>query len=372
MTNRKKTVSAGSKTAALLLLPAIILLFVPGTILQYAAAFFFILISVSLAYSRIIRSSIVVNHTMDELRSPRFEFLEIKLRIENRSFLPVFSLYIDDKPGILSISADSGRALFHLRKRESILFTYTVNGNTRGEYYAGPAEIRGSDPLGFFPFTLQSNSLCRIIIYPAKSDEQIFFTKGIPQGSIPVKNALYEDTSVYRSVRDYVNGDEIKRINWKASARFGKLFTNEYLTTLSSPCFIYLDVDISYYPEHHRYDHAEHAVEAAAHIAKTAAVMRQQCGLASNGILATQLSAPYLSPKSSQLGVILDTLALLQVCRKEEEDSVLFEKCITACPSGGSFFYLGPESKKDVIKIKSKTLRPSLNFYSFFFGGGYE
>ena len=137
MTNRKKTVSAGSKTAALLLLPAIILLFVPGTILQYAAAFFFILLSVSLAYSRIIRSSIVVNHTMDELRSPRFEFLEIKLRIENRSFLPVFSLYIDDKPGILSISADSGRALFHLRKRESILFTYTVNGNTRGEYYAG-------------------------------------------------------------------------------------------------------------------------------------------------------------------------------------------------------------------------------------------
>ncbi len=372
MRKEKRKAAADSKITVILLFLAILLLFVPGTILQYASAFFFILISTSLIYSHIVRSSIVVTHTMEELRTARFEFLEIKLRIENRSFLPVYSLFIDDKPGALSIAADTGRALFHLRKRESLIFTYTLNGSTRGEYFAGPAEIRGSDPLGLFPFTLISASKCRIIVYPAQSDEQISFTKGIPQGKIPVKNPLYEDTSVYRSVRDYANGDEIKRINWKASARFGKLFTNEYLTTLSSPCFIYLDLAILKYPEHLRYEHAEHAIEAAAQIVKLASLRGQHCGFASNGVLATQIAPPYLSPKSSQLTIILDTLAVIQVCKKETEEAMLLEKCITSCPSGGTFFYIGPRVNKTDIAVKTKTLRPSLNFYTLFFGEAYE
>lgn len=369
---RRNSASVSLKTILILLFFVIIMLFIPGTILQYTASFFFILIGASLSYSLIIRSRLVVTRTMSELRSPRFEFLEIKLRIENRSFLPVFSLFIDDKPGLLSISAEAGRAVFHLRRRESIVFTYKVNSNSRGEYFTGPAEIQGCDPLGFFPFVKQSASRCRILVYPAKSDEQFSFSKGIPQGKIPVKNPLYEDTSVYRSVRDYANGDEIKRINWKASARFAKLFTNEYVTTLSSPCLIFLDLDISQYPDHLRYEHAEHAVEAAAQIVKTACAKGQLCGFASSGILPSQRSSPYLSPSSSQLGIILDILALIEPCKKEEKDSILLEKSISSCPSGGSFFYLGPVKKKTDIAIKTKTLRPSLKFFTFFFGEDYE
>lgn len=360
------------KTILLLLTLLVIMLFVPGTLLQYAASFFFLLISISFAYSFIIRSSIVVSRTMTELRSPRFEFLEIKLRIENRSFLPAFSLFLDDKPGILSIAADEGRAIFHLRRRESILFSYKVNSNTRGEYFIGPAEIHGCDPLGFFPFVITSQSKCRILVYPAKSDESFSFSRGIPQGKIPVNNPLYEDATVYRSVRDYVNGDEIKRINWKASARFAKLFTNEYVTTLSSPCFIFLDLNISEYPEHLKYEHAEHAVEAAAQIAKIACSKGQPCGIASTGILPSQRSSPYISASSSQLGIILDILALIEPCNKQTKDAFLLEKSISSCPSGGSFLYLGPAKKKTDILIKTKTLRPSLKFFTFFFGETYD
>lgn len=360
------------KTVLLLLFLVLILLFVPGKILQFASAFFFLLISISFAYSHILKTSIEVSHTINELRCPRFEYLEIKLRIENRSFLPIFSLYINDKSGSLSISADTGRSMFHLHKKEIVMFSYKVKGNSRGEYFTGPAKIRASDPLGFFPFTLYTESKCRILIHPAKSDEAFFLTQGIPQGKIPVKNALYEDTSVYRSVRDYMSGDEIKRINWKASARFGKLFTNEYIATLSSPCFIYLDIDISNYPDHLRYEHVEHAIETAAHIAKETILRGQHCGLASNGILTSQKTSPFLSPKSSQLSVILDTLALLAFCKKEDEDSILLEKSITACPTGGTFFYVGPYKKEEEISIKTKTLRPSLQFFTFFVGGDYE
>lgn len=372
MRSKKHRDSISLKTIVLLLFLVTIMLFIPGTILQYTASFFFLLISASLTYSYIIRSSIVITRTMSELRSPRFEFLEITLRIENRSFLPAFSLFIDDKPGILSISAEEGRAIFHLRRRESMLFTYKVNSNSRGEYFTGPTEIQGSDPLGFFPFVIQTKAQCRILVYPAKSDETFVLLKGIPQGKMPVKNPLYEDTSVYRSVRDYANGDEIKRINWKASARFAKLFTNEYVTTLSSPCLIFLDLDISEYPEHLRYEHAEHAVEAAAQIAKTACSKGQHCGLASSGILPSQRSSPYLSPSSGQLGIILDILALIEPCKKDNKSSILLEKSICSCPSGGSFFYLGPVKKKTDIMIKTKTLRPSLKYFTFFFGEDYE
>ncbi len=373
MSKTIKASSGGIKPLVLLTILLIVLLFIPGSVVQYAAAFYFILVSISLLYSRILRSSIVVTHIMDELRSPRFEFLDIKLRVENRSFLPVFCLFIDDKPGVLSISADTGRALFHLRARESVLFTYTVNSNTRGEYFAGPAEIRGSDPLGLFPFILASTSKCRILIYPAKTDEQFSFTKGVPQGKIAVKNPLYEDTSMYRSVRDYESGDEIKRINWKASARFAKLFTNEYVTTLSSQCFAFLDLEIEKYPDHLRYEHAEHAVETCAQILKFACSKYQNCGFASTGILPSQENAnPFIRANSSQLGILLDTLALIQIHKKAQDITAFLEKCIISCPSGGTFFYFGPAGKKEEISVKAKMLRPSLNFIPFFFGEDYE
>lgn len=350
----------------------IVLFFIPGTLLQLLSAFFLTAISLSFIYSSLIKKAVHAEHTVQQLRIARFEFFEVHIRVENHSFLPIYNLFINDNPGTLSVSADTGRGILNLRPKEILLFSYTINGSTRGEYSIGPLDIRGSDPLGFFPFVKITGSPCRILIYPAKSDETVQLLQGIPQGRVQVNNPLYEDTTLYRNIRDYYNGDEIKRINWKASARFGKLFTNNFQTTLTSPCFVFLDVLINEYSEHLRYEHVEEAIQTAAQIINQATIKGQYCGFASNGFIKGHEDPLFLLPKAGQRIIILDTLARLEFCKGKPNDALLLEKCITRIPSGSTFFYCGPTKKIAESKITIKKLRPSLTIISYGFGEKYE
>ena len=47
--------------------------------------------------------------------------------------------------------------------------------------------------------------------------------------------------SEFWGVREYVSGDDVRRINWKASARLGRLFSNEYQGERSGDVIIVLD-----------------------------------------------------------------------------------------------------------------------------------
>ncbi len=48
-------------------------------------------------------------------------------------------------------------------------------------------------------------------------------------------------------MRDYVAGDDPKRINWKSSARHGRLIVNEMEAERVTDVMIVLDTDVSYY-----------------------------------------------------------------------------------------------------------------------------
>ena len=169
--------------------------------------------------------------------------------------------------------------------RETRTVRYTIVGNHRGEYTVGPLQIASSDPLGLFPFKKIIKDSCTVLVRPARVDAPLAFNSGIPQGSISVHDPRFEDVTLYRSVRDYVAGDELKRINWKSSARFGKLFTNEYQDSLNCPVFVYLSLSANDYPLHLRHSLAESAIEVAAALIERASLMKQQCGFASSGLV---------------------------------------------------------------------------------------
>lgn len=342
---------------AVALVALVLYLHVPDRAIQCVASLVFITICVSFIYIRIISRAVTVRRLAREFRITRFERQELLLYLENRSFLPVALCYLADTPGTLSIAADDGRWIQSLRPRERIMARYQVLGNERGEYRVGPIHLTVHDPLGLFSLTKEIDDRCTVMVRPARIEPGISLDSGIPQGSIVVHDPRYEDMTLYRSVRDYAPGDEMKRINWKSSARHGKLFTNEFESSLNCPTFVFLDLEADHYPVKQRYAVAESVIERAAAIVGLASVERQHCGFASTGIVDGKPAEssetapdvqPFIAAGPSRGDHILDVLSKIRLSVNCPNDGTsLLVRSLSTLPSGGRLYYAGP-SRPDI------------------------
>lgn len=324
----------------------LVFLFTPSKGFQIILLFFILLILLSKIYSLVLEKTLQVNRNIQELKSNRFDKIEITLYVENHGILPCPMCFISDRPGILSVSSDEGRTLLFLKPKELKTFTYLVTGYDRGLYDVGPIHISSSDPLGMFPFEIEVNDILKITVRPARIETNFAIKKGIPQGSLSINDKRYEDVTLYRSSKDYETGDEVKRINWKAYAKFNKLFTNEYQYSLNCPIFVFLNLSEPQFPLKLKHDIAESAIEVAASIITKASFLKQNCGFASSGTILNkennQFFNPYLFPRSAQTECILDLLAEINLSSDDLFSTNILQKALSTFPTNGKFFYIGP------------------------------
>ncbi|HKL85392.1 MAG TPA: DUF58 domain-containing protein [Treponemataceae bacterium] len=320
----------------------VVFLFLPGRAPQFIIAFTLCIGVFSQVYSRVLESKLTASRVVDFLKISNRDSIVLTIVVENHSFLPVHALSVIDSGKGASSTWEIGRWLIGLAPREKKALKYIVTARTRGEFSVGPIQLTSSDPLGLFPFTITVTSLCRILVRPARKEVRLSIKNGIPQGELTVFNPRYEDISVYRSVRDYTSGDEIKRINWKSSARFGRLFTNEYQDTLNCPFFIFLDLSRESYPLQLRHSMAEAAIEVAAALVNVTTRAHQRCGFASTGSIGHSEVQPYLQVGSRQAEIILDMLAKINLSSGRCADTHLLVRALYTTPHGSRFFRIGP------------------------------
>ena len=264
-----------------LLLIAILLvlvLFFPLRILQFVALLYIGVIGFSYLYSRIISRYVTVRRKNIVLRTHRFEPLEITLIVENRSFVPVSYLNIVDEQNTF-FATEPGNFLVKLRPGERKILSYSIESQQRGRYTVGPAVIQGSDPLGLFPFRTRAAESQTLIVYPEVLPLSLLSSEGLPAGTIRVENPVYEDVTRYRTLREYLPGDNLRRVNWKASAKTGQLFVMDYLPLLHAPVLILLNLNSQDYPLRFRYHRIERAAALAASLVVYFLSLHQEIGL---------------------------------------------------------------------------------------------
>lgn len=117
--------------------------------------------------------------------------------------------------------------------------TYDVEFDTRfmhiGTYMVGIPTVQLADMLGLFTATRQTGALCHVEVLPRVFDVTALafdheLLKEVPEARSPM--AL--DGSDYTGVRDYANGDPMKSIHWKLSAR-GTIYYTKLFETLGKP-----------------------------------------------------------------------------------------------------------------------------------------
>ena len=323
-------------------------LIMPYKLLQFICLGVFALILLSFLYAIVLKSNIGLERNTEALKLACKEKSEITFTIKNYSPLTAHVCYFSDSVPYFYIFDDGNKGVISLRPHEIKKITYKVTAQNRGLYHVGPVRIRTSDPLGLFLIDMEVPCPLEITVRPARIKLITEVMPGFPQGNLKINNPVYEDITMRRSVRAYINGDELKRINWRASAKFDSLFTNQYEDSFDAPFFVFLNLAEDDYDLHNRGYHSEKAIEIAASIVEKSRLLRQRCGFAAYGS-----GFPYLPPRQNQADCILDLLSLIKI-EKGKLDYAPEKKFAQQLPTGTLIFAIGPrEVEKYFAKVEA-------------------
>lgn len=156
--------------------------------------------------------------------------LRLTVEIENRSFLPISLLQVTDELadgvdilGGTLIVEHKKRSLHHafsLSMWQRVRRHYPVYCKHRGDFSIGPSRVHLAGPFGFGEAQRQYVPEARIVVYP-----RVHALGDLPSrplallGASTLRSFLHEDPLRIRGVREYIPGDPLNRINWKATAK---------------------------------------------------------------------------------------------------------------------------------------------------------
>jgi len=124
------------------------------------------------------------------------------------------------------------------RIRQEVAFKY------RGVYKIGEIEYEISDPFGIFKINKKELNEGEIHVYPAiyRIFEEINTRSKYLDAYILSKNGV-EDRNLVKDIRKYMPGDDIKRIHWKASAKYDTLLVKNYEKIEGNEVFLFINMN---------------------------------------------------------------------------------------------------------------------------------
>lgn len=116
-------------------------------------------------------------------------------------------------------------------------------GAERGVYDIGGIIVRSGDGFRFSETSEKYQLERRLYVYPRLMPVYVPPFRPTMTWDIKGKEGGYlEDPLLVNGVREYQSGDEIRKINWRATARTGKLHTNIYQPVIMAELYFIVDV----------------------------------------------------------------------------------------------------------------------------------
>ncbi len=141
--------------------------------------------------------------------------------------------------------------------------TYPVPTGRRGVFVLGPLVLERVDPLGLAHRELGRAQETTLWVHPRVHviEPPAGGRRAHPEGGDDV--ASPQATTTFESLREYVIGDDLRRIHWRSTAHTGSLMVRNDLDTAMPTCVVWLDADARSYDDPEQF---EEAVEVAASV----------------------------------------------------------------------------------------------------------
>ncbi|HLW30625.1 MAG TPA: DUF58 domain-containing protein [Aequorivita sp.] len=167
---------------------------------------------------------------------------EIEIRIVNRFQFQVSVKIIDELPVQWQVRDFKIESI--LKSGEEKKFTYQVRPTERGEYYFGNLNVFSSSILGLISRKQQFSAAAMVPNYPSflqlKKYDFLAFTNRLKLFGLK-KIRRIGHTMEFEQIKDYTPGDDVRNINWKATAKRNNLMVNQFQDEKSQPVYSIID-----------------------------------------------------------------------------------------------------------------------------------
>ena len=167
---------------------------------------------------------------------------EIHIALNNQFTFPVYLKIIDEIPfQFQQRNFEVKRKIKALAKDD---YRYFLRPTERGEYFFGNLNIYATSPLRLISrrFTYDNNQM--VPTYPSsmqlrKNDLMAFFNNLFQYGIKKIRRIGH--TMEFEQIKEYVQGDDLRTINWKATAKKNQLMVNQYQDEKSQNVYMVID-----------------------------------------------------------------------------------------------------------------------------------
>jgi uncharacterized protein (DUF58 family) len=165
----------------------------------------------------------------------------VSLTVENLGRGTVPFLLMED-----TLPAPMGRqarlVLTGVPSRNSETVTYSLVCRQRGHLSVGPLTIYLTDPFALARARVRTLEPSELIVYPQVEDVEArgLATQGASAGESAVRH-LYRSAAEFYTMREYVHGDDLRRIHWASVARTGRLMIRQDESTRRATATLFVD-----------------------------------------------------------------------------------------------------------------------------------
>ncbi len=234
-------------------------------------------------YCNIVFNSFRIKRYIESVKIFNGDSTFVGVVIENSSIFPMVAWVYDYTSMELSFKQKESFFVFLLPKSSKII-KYKVVGSKRGDHHLGPTLVEFKDIFMNTFLSKEYDTVDFITVFPnilphPDIDKSILQ----PYGEIKNRLPIFEDLTKIQGIRDYRYGDEIRKINWKISARHGKLYVNYYNYSVSSGSVVVLNLYHQDYDMKYSDFYEEFSIELATTLVFELHTYHQEVGILTNG-----------------------------------------------------------------------------------------
>ena len=225
-------------------------------ILQFILVLIFFVIVQGVIYHTLAFRGLKYSCTILHNRIFEGETNELVEVIENKKLLPLLWLKVETRfsKTMLFTKNDNTRvsagvfhrSVFSVPAFRRIKRSYRITCTKRGYYHLGSASITTGDLFGLInkTFSYTPEAGLHVFPIPVKLTELHLPSRSF-MGDVVVRRYFLPDPFMPAGIRDYTPRDPQKLINWKASAKTGKLVVQKHDFTSSSKLMVFFNIDYS-------------------------------------------------------------------------------------------------------------------------------
>jgi len=219
-----------------------------------------------------------------------------------------------------------------LAPHQEIIQTYSLKSYQRGNFEFGSLFYRVTGPLGLIQRQGKIELPQVVQVLPDMTGEgsrdlQLALAGALQAGHR--KSLRRGEGREFESLREHQHDDDFRHIDWKASAKRGKLITRQYETERDQRLMILLDTGRLMSPRIGPYRKLDYAINASIHLAQVALHKGDLVGYA---IFNDEMRA-FAEPKKgqTQMAHLVKNLTSLQPSRLESDYATVFHHVLKRC-----------------------------------------